>query len=180
MKFSERIGKTQIKTEIQLESMDDDLRIALWNIYDLVYLHDLKRSQSLGDTGFVSLYNSLWHNFFKKALDTMPSINSTLIAEIRHWFFNCQWFEVYDFIEHIAKTKSPDLNDNFKEICNKMFIRELSGYRFVGENITAITDETEIKEIEETIEMAGKKKLMGVQIHLEKALSMTHDIKNPD
>ena len=180
MKFSERIGKTQIKTGIQLEAMDDDLKIALWNIYDLFYLHDLKHSQTLYDTGFVSLYNNLWHNFFKKPLDTIPNINSTLIEEIRHWFFNCQWFEVYDFIEHIAKIESSVDNDSFKENCNNMCIRELSGYRFVGENITAITDETEIKEIEEAIEMAMATKLTGVYEHLKTALNMLSDRKNPD
>ena len=61
-----------------------------------------------------------------------------------------------------------------------MFIRELSAYRFVGENITAITDETEIKAIEETIEMARETKLTGVREHLKTALSMLSDRKNPD
>ena len=115
MKFSERIGKTQVKTEMQLEGMDDDLRIALWNICDLVYLNALKYTHNLSDTGFISLYNNLWHTFFKKAIDTMPLNNSTLISEIRQWFFNCQWFEVYDFLEHIAKKESPIDNDIFRE-----------------------------------------------------------------
>ena len=31
MLFSRKIGKKPIKIDIQIDSMDDDLRIALWN-----------------------------------------------------------------------------------------------------------------------------------------------------
>ena len=33
MRFSQRIGKTLIKNQIQIEAMDDDLRISLWNLF---------------------------------------------------------------------------------------------------------------------------------------------------
>jgi len=38
MKFSQRIGKSIITKDIQIESIDNDLKNGLWNIYDLYLL----------------------------------------------------------------------------------------------------------------------------------------------
>jgi uncharacterized protein with PIN domain len=58
--------------------------------------------------------------------------------------------------------------------------RELSAYRFVGQLITPITDEQEVQEIEEAIDNARGNKLVGVKTHLEAALAMLSDRKQPD
>jgi len=100
---------------------------------------------------------------------------------VREYFFNCKWFEVYDFIEFIANACPDELdyiNPSFMEICNSVLERELSGYRFVGGKITQITSEEEIVEIEEALE--ATKSLKPVNNHLKRALDLLADRKSPD
>lgn len=61
-----------------------------------------------------------------------------------------------------------------------MLERELSGYRFVGEYITRITNPIEIEEIEHVFEVTHQKKLSGVDEHIKAALAKLSDRKNPD
>jgi len=102
---------------------------------------------------------------------------------IREWFFGAKWFEVYDFIEFVSSISDPQFpvdTKQFKKICNKMMEREASGYRFVVDLIAQITNENELKEIEEALENSRKTKLSGVNAHLEAALSKLSDRKTPD
>lgn len=43
MRFSQRIGKTPIKINVQKDSMDDDLRIGLWNAFSIYIASRLKK-----------------------------------------------------------------------------------------------------------------------------------------
>ena len=180
LKFSQRMGITKVKSEIQIDSMDDDLRIGLWNAYDASFVQPLRGEFSLSQTFFDEFYTILWIDYFKRPLDNLNDRLDTLLPMIRGWFYEGEWNEVYDYIEFITQIESPaDINE-FRNICNQVMEKELSGFRFVGELITQITDETEINEIEGTIEMAGRTKLTGVREHLKTALSMLSDRKNPD
>jgi len=49
MLFSQKIGKKPIKIDIQIDSMDDDLRIALWNKLH-VYIWEKIGSEYLSST----------------------------------------------------------------------------------------------------------------------------------
>ncbi len=71
MRFSERIGRTSAKVDIQIESMDDDLRVGLWNCFQEFALGNYKTtfaSQSL----LMPLFRQLWRDFFKLPMDTIP------------------------------------------------------------------------------------------------------------
>lgn len=61
-----------------------------------------------------------------------------------------------------------------------MLEREMSGYRFVNNLITPITDEIELKEIEDALNESKLTKYSGVHTHLETALEKLSDRKNPD
>jgi len=179
MRFSQRIGKTKIKTEMQVGSMDNELRIALWNAFQLFYLEKIK-SNWISQSEFDMFFKILWHNFFKLPLDNLDDYFPKTNARLREWFFEWEWYEVYDFIEFIAQIDCPVNNEEFRKFCNAMLERELSGYRFVDNKITEITDENELKEIENAIESAQTTKLTGVLKHLKSALAMLSDRKNPD
>ena len=71
-------------------------------------------------------------------------------GNIRNYFFECPWYDVYEFLEFVANI-NPDekTNEDFKRMCNLVLEEEISAYRLVGNLITKITSHEEISEIEE-------------------------------
>ncbi|MFH1649663.1 MAG: hypothetical protein ABIA93_03880 [Candidatus Woesearchaeota archaeon] len=183
MLFSQRIGKKPVKMTIQSESMDADLRNSLWNALQIFYLDPISESyrrNSGQPYEFESFLMSLWINFFKQPLDTMPEPYYKLHEFLRKWFFSAEWCEVYDLLEEITKITSPADVRTFRETCNEFLKRELSGWRFVDAEITSIINPQEIDSIETAIQTVGQHKLHGVRTHLKTALEKLSDRKSPD
>lgn len=177
MRFSQRIGKAPIKS-IQLDSMDDDLRNNLWNVFRNLFLKKL----SPGD-----LFNSEFHreivfNFYKLPLDKVSALN--FIEFIRKRFFNGEPFiEVYDLLDFcigLNNLPSHIYKDELVNALNFVLERELSGYRFINYQLVPVTNQNEIASIEGAIDNTATSKLIGVHVHLETALSKLADRKNPD
>ncbi len=179
MKFSERIGIIKAKDTIQLDYIDDDLRIGLWNGFQKFYLDKIDR-QRIYQTQYHTFLRVLWCNFFKLPLDTLDDRTATTKSQLKEWFFNWEWYEIYDFTEFISKTESPTNNEQFREFCNGVLEKEISGYRFINGIIAPITSEEEITEIDSAIDNTGKSNLTGVKIHLETALKKLSDREAPD
>ncbi len=161
--------------------MELELRSRLWDLLTLSYWNqpqrgDLNSAENRSTKGFLQ---KLWHNYFKKPLDTISWYYPDVLKEIRKYFFGCDWNEVYDLIEFIA-TESPwtSTNASFRNECNVVLEQELSGYRFVGDQITPITAEQEIAEIEKATAPAGK--LAAVSEHIHQALTLLSDREKPD
>lgn len=189
MKFSQRIGKTPLGKEIQIESIDNDLKNGLWNIYDIYLLSNIKDEfdyqWNINPANFFS--NSMWHHYFKKPIDEIPGGFHRVQAEIRRYFFNAPWHELYDFIEFsidlIAENYFQHRIDRDKlfEQFNYIFEREFAGYRFIEKKLSPITNPTEIKEIEEALTITDSfTSLKGSNTHLRSALSKLSDRQNPD
>ena len=88
----------------------------------------------------------LWFHFFKKPLDQLDSDRKKVLEHLRRYFFECKWYEVYDFIEFVANNyKRVSVQESFIKICNNLFEKEISGYRFVGGMITKITEKKRVK-----------------------------------
>lgn len=161
--------------------MEEALRNRLWDLlmnhyWGRVYGVSLESSNNNWMRSFV---RTIWHNYFKKPNDTIGWDWRFVQKEIRDYFFGCDWYEVYDFIEFVP-AESPFVNDNdsFRSECNEVLEQELSGYRFVDEQITPITSEEEIAEIEEATKLTGK--LAPVTQHIHQALALLADRKKPD
>jgi hypothetical protein len=178
MKFSERTGIIKAKDSIQIESINDDLKNGLWNIFHIHYLeeftdHFVKQSKKH------EFILDIWHNFFKKTIDKIPSSIIHVKGEIRAWFFQCEWYEVYDFIEFCTKNNLFNI-ELIISFYNIVLEREVSGYRFVNGLISPITNESEIEEIDQAIDDSKNKNLVGVKTHLENSLRMLSDRNSPD
>ena len=85
---------------------------------------------------------------------------------------------MYDFIEFIAQNLSNLDKELFVEECNSALEKELSAYRFIGDNIGEITSEAEISAIEAGL--ADSSPFAGINRHLQDALEKFTDRKNPD
>lgn len=167
---------------MQVESIDEDLRNSLWNAVHVFYLSSLYAHldlESSPNTSMRVLCIFLWRDYFKKPIDAMPVGCSEAIKHLRNYFFSCEWNEVYDFLQFLAKNYPNDeTSSKFKEFCNAMLKRELSGYRFIGDVIAPITSEQEIAEIEEALTHKGPLQLIA--IHLQSALDLLSDKESPD
>jgi len=180
--FSQRKGIKPIKKEIQIDSMDNELRTDLWNA---VYLFYLKRLDGVynfwKDTELKMFLMRLWMDFFKQPIDYLKRMNSYEIFEmIKKYFFNeWKWYEIYDFLEFIVNNYlNESVNSQFIILCNSVLEKNLSAYRFVGNKIVEMTSKEEISEIEKALEITQP--LKGVNIHLKRALDLLSDRKSPD
>lgn len=185
MKFSQRIGKTPVTKQLQIESLDDELKNGLWNGIKIFVLNKLERqSRYSNETEFDLFCSILWHYHYKLPLDKIPNYSLTSEQFIRDSFYNGHWYESYDLLEFLTNIESDSFrieNESFKEFCNEILETEFSGYRFIDDKISPITNTTEIEEIENAINQSGHFTLLkGANIHLKSALEKLSDKKSPD
>jgi hypothetical protein len=199
MKFSQRVGITPIKSIIQIESIDDDLRNSLWNLITRHYLELLDYSKDHGwvsNSDYKFIARNIWQDFYKEPIDTMPQDVKEMISFARKNFYSYEWYEVYDFIEYLPNINVESLSTpyetlprmvykeksySFVVLCNEILEKEVSGYRFIEKTIVPISDKLEIETIEKALSDSSEySKLSGVRKHLETATNFLSDRKMPD
>lgn len=179
-RFSQRKGLKEVRTQIQIDSIDGALRNRLWNVLDYYYWKGRIRKSPYRDViegDARTFFTRVMHNYLKTPVDTLSFEWPKDLQTVRNYFFNCEWYEVYDFLEFTASNYPVEpANEKFMKTCNKVLEEELSAYRFVGGQITEITSEEEISEIEEALQSP----LTPVKAHLQEALKLMSDRTSPD
>lgn len=166
MKFSERYGY-KAKQTFQLENMDDNLRMDIWNILYENYFHDFTKHHEFSP--YYELIKDIWTKIYKLNLENFyysyPNLNNK--------YDNLEWFEIYDLIDLILeKNYNKTIVNEFNECLEK----NNSAYRIIKNQICRITEKSEIDSIEESIENPND----SVQKHMNKALNLLSDRENPD
>lgn len=172
MKFSERYGYTQARTVAQVESMDDTLRTALWNVTWERYLNGFdvyERAQGH------SLMRVLWATHFHRDVSTVPDNPYDAADELRAIFSHGDWYEVYDLVQAIVEA-NPEAE--LVKVYNAMMEIHLAGYRIVGTEVTQLSGKEEVEAVEDAITDSGR--FVGVQHHLKTALTLYSRRENPD
>ena len=186
MRFSERYGYKPIREIIQKESMDDNLRNGIWSLFTIYLWNQVDYSsyQSHGNintSNLKTLIIAYWLNFFKQPIDTIPIQFEKVLYKVRSSFFNCEWHEVYSFIEETLENYPREFKKNkefFTKELNNCLEKENSAYRIINNEITPITSEQEIQSIEDALKNTNQ--YSGVQQHLNQALKLMSDRQNPD
>ncbi len=173
--FSQRKGIRPIRKTIQRESMDDELRNMLWNCTDLVFANGESRKA----TAVQRTVGNLWRYYFKKPVDAiqwLPYRNpKSVYRQIRGWFFQAEWWQVYDFMEALVEF-SGDTNKQLVWCVNHCLETESAAYRFVSNKVVEITDDNEI----ESIESAISEGIQAVGAHLQRSLELVSDRQECD
>lgn len=179
MRFSERNGYRSAKSSIQLDDIDDDLLVSLWNVMQETIWDSsgARNGYYIADSSIYSIFKAYWRDFFKVPLDGIPEGTEKAIGIVRNKFFTFQWFEVYDFLEFTCAI-AGQRQSNFVLACNRALEREMSGYRLSGCLIVPITASQELDSIDESL--AATRNQPGAQIHLQRALELLSDRQNPD
>jgi hypothetical protein len=179
LRFSDRIGKTEVKIEL-LKEVPLEMANALWTlIYELI---DKKSDYSPYEHTFSDLtlfYRKLWVTFLKEPIDEMPFRYGQVEAEcaikiLRAWYFGAEWYEKLNLLEFCFEDEEKKMH----EICNSFLQREFSAYRFVGGVIVEVNSQEEIIEIEKALNQTDKFK--PVKTHLSTALNLLTDKRKPD
>ena len=189
-KFSERNKFVEARLELQLEYIDETLKISLWNVLLENFFESI--SKSVGDqyykheSEFSKVSKHIWRSFYKKAVDDLAlnsygsftEVNSKkFIQWVRDWFFiHAEWYEIYDLIEFVCSTLNIDKSLIIE--FNSVLERELSGYRLVSNIVTPITSKQEVKEVNDGLNNA--RSIETVYEHLMTGLKHLSDRKAPD
>lgn len=190
MIFSERYGHKPVREIIQVDTIDEALKNGIWSLLKVFYWDKAQYSSYGGYGGGYSLKSEsnkdlellctrLWFNYFKKPLDHLSDDWSEVLKQLRNYFFNAKWYEIYDFIEFIANNYPKDYektNALFMSACNTKLEKEMAAYRFVDGLITRIAEEEEIKAIEKAIDEGEQ---LASQ-HLRRSLELLSDRSKPD
>jgi hypothetical protein len=115
VRFSQRKGLKPVRVDVQIESIDQELRNALWDGIFIVF-HECNDHYSSYKSYIDTLYERMWHLYFKEPLDTIRDPWS----RIRHVVMEGEWYEVYDIIEFIAKNfPIESKTEEFIDLCNQ-------------------------------------------------------------
>jgi hypothetical protein len=178
MRFSERHGYSRVRAAIQFESMDNDLRVDLWN-------YSLQISTSLiGEAGHAqqsTFCRDLQATFFKRPIDELGYVPGVQLR-LKEWILETSWHRVYDLLEFLVE-EVHDLEDSASyEECieryNQILENNLAAYRFVGGVLAPMDSAVDLAAVEDALADAGA--LAGVQHHLARALDLLADRQSPD
>ena len=178
MTFSERMGIVERSTLLQRDSMNSELRNSLWNVLDQeVWNSNGFLYRQHGRAHIDDFSQAVWFHYFKRPADERPDRTHRILEEIRGYFFNAPWNEVYDFLEFVLIACSEDRFRNLRWLLNSILRRELSGYRIIEDKFVPITDQYEIEEISEAI---ADSPYAGARTHLRQALEHMSNREAPD
>lgn len=182
-RFSERIGKREKRVEIQVDYIEKSLRNKIWNVILIYFIEPERYTANFRNSKYRDFIKNLWFNHFGEPLDEIPDSIQILNQNLRNRFFSWGYLDVYDFLNFIGQTDQDILafdKEKFIKNVNIILERELSGYRFVGNLLSPITNEHEIQSIEDALSNSNEKDFKGVYTHISSALEKLSDRKNPD
>ena len=186
--FSDRRGIKPLNTKMQLDELDKRTRIGIANLLREWYddgkfaqyrsefcerlLKDIYFEFVDGQARNIIKYQN--DDFIESYIYLPISANSydevlTIVEYTTNYFI--QWqklqyrkgFHYYDLIDYKAEI-------------NELFQREYVGYRFIDGEITPISDDIEVAEIEKSLDI----EFQGCKSHIKKALGFLSDRENPD
>jgi hypothetical protein len=183
-RFSERIGARPKPQQIQLESMNAELKNSLWN--EILERFGGQRSNWIRAAQFLGKYH------FKIPVDGIPQSEDRAQIWIREEFFGAKWDGAYDMVEFmvcnvddICNPPTPyrsyytDQMLSFLQSVNRVLERELSGYRFVRGILVPVSDKAEIQAIEEASSQSAAG-VPGAHEHIDAALRLLGQKPTPD
>lgn len=173
--FSDRNNIKKENTDLQFKNLDDRARISLIRAISII-------ESNLYSLGNYQLFlRDILHEIYLLETKEGMSYNPDKIFEL---IYNTIRVESYDsvlsVIEYLAsRVKNIPVNYeyyNYTEYINKIFEQEYVGYRFINGYITPITNDLEIKEIQDATNLSNQR----VREHLNKALLYISNREKPD
>lgn len=190
--FSDRMKIQPLNTEIQLTEFDYRTRTAIANL--VVGWYEMPESQSHATAICTSIVQNVFNEFLSEEIKDKIQYNQE--AFVNTYFYEPIMDGTYDdvlsYLEYIIKLlkvfhhqdyeESKQFGDylkkefDFEQSLNELFQREYVGYRMVEGVVVPISNEIELSEIRETLDIEHE----GCKAHIKKALVFLSDRDNPD
>ncbi|MFI6573952.1 AbiJ-NTD4 domain-containing protein [Nocardia fluminea] len=171
MRFSERLGLVPVRSVVQIESMDDELRTQLWNMTYAYYFE--QRIRVMGED--FREFQRVWVRLMGMDLDHFSG--QRMPERIKAWIKNGEWYQVYDLLEELVAIKRPGVSkDTAVKNFNAVLEHYLAGYRLIGGKVAPISDSHELSEIEGALTVERD----AVRHHLQNALAHLANRDKPD
>lgn len=183
--FSEAHGMGSCVTQMQLDDLDDRTRNILFNIISVSLYRYFNRDKFYDRYGspLYNQENQLCQLIFTYVLGIRFNASlhydmHNLIPYIEKIISNAPYNEVFDLLEKLYTYHYHDIQQKepIDQIINSVFEQEYVGYRFVDGRIVPITDENEIKSIED----ACSGEFEGPRTHIKKAVGFIADREHKD
>lgn len=180
-KFSDRNGFSRVEQVFQREQIDEALRRRLWNILKRYVWNafDELEPYTGASLRLNELAQRIWEDYLNRDSDEFPSAfiyynfesDNHTYGNFKDYFFKCEWFQVYDFLEFLLQDEDTFLGKEACEALNLGLELGNSAYRIVGTKILEITDKVEMAAITEALDLPED----PVRLHIQTALSFLSD-----
>lgn len=187
MKFSERYGYVEPVKVLKRGSLDEEGTKALCNCFDhlerCLNHYDVERHR-VYDESYTEMEETIWCFFMNERLNDFYIRGGHKIAATEYLKSKMnEWYTKFDLVEFSIRVlrkmeerdRYYDIVESFITMINSAFKRVNYAYRVVDDQIVEITDEEEIKVIEEALS-----KTSNIQTHLSSALKHLSDRPTPD
>jgi hypothetical protein len=173
--FSERIGLKKPRETIQLNSMDGQLRMGLYNL-----LHDrfvggwFTPRGDFGGPGHRAA-RAVWTDFWYQPVDQFSDSPADFHPILKNRVLTGPWNGVYDLLEFVQLRTVLDLQP---DAVNALLEREMSGYRFREQMIVPVSDNVELAAIDGALSVPEP--FTGARRHIIDALDKLSQKPEPD
>jgi hypothetical protein len=174
MRFSERSGQVGTRP-LQRGQMDDRLRNGLWDVL-LALLERIQTSDGAlfrmaggGPAPAWTFLGRIWTELLGQPGDRF-AVGAAPLDQLRAWYFKALWHQVYDLVEFVAESGR---RSEFADECNAVFERERAAYRLVDGRVVELTDEGQLRAIEDVVH--ATEAIGPVHEHLKTALARLGD-----
>jgi hypothetical protein len=175
--FSERLGITQPKA-IQLNSLDTELRNSLWNVCS-GFCFVSSQSLTRDDDCLYYVGSILFKDHYKLPVEKLPQFTSDLVEIQIKYFQTAQWYEVLNLVEFLRTECLERVQEQeFERQINEVLEREKSAYRFIAGKLAPITNEIEMRELEQAARRGDR--FAPVAEHVRTALGLYSKKPQPD
>lgn len=182
MNFAERYGHINVRKTLQLDSIDNKLKIKIWNLIDS---HIIKQISSIYDNQSRiecdRICQHIWTEYLDRDVDEMYPYKSnfglTFFQDLKTIYLNMKWYEIYVFIENLCTLDYLNFGGRFPKLMNDELEKQNSGYRIVKGKVLKITSDEEITSIENAI---NSDKSTIISTHLKSALQLLSNKEKPD
>lgn len=185
--FSQRMGFNPTRSLVQRENLDEETRVALWNL--LVIFREILEHrvyQQYKNDGYLEgVLLAMWTNTLKEPRDEYPG-DAKVWQRLKSGVLEFTWFDALDLVESFAKdverlqpdSESYQFWEGFTEAANDRFEHYMVGYRFIGTEITPVDSSAESEAVEDALDATAS--LKGARHSLTRAVDLLANRQNPD
>ncbi|KAF6626766.1 AbiJ-NTD4 domain-containing protein [Pantoea agglomerans] len=177
-RFSQRYGYVKVEDVIQIESLNNDSRIGIWNC--------IHRNLGLGGVTIAAdtqyCLRGIWTDYLNRPIDDIPSLvrgniySPSMADMLKNSISNDDWYSVLDVIEFIIQSVNETNKKALLRDMNQTFRKFGVAYTIINYLVTPISSEVEVQSIQEAI--ANSPESSG--LHFERALELMADREQPD